>query len=104
MKARNSERPKYVAKSIPMYTDEQIGMYKIYEIVLCRGVEATIRDIYVRVFRYLDDEGEEQFGKYLSFRMHEKEWQAMDITFEEIQKLDGEINFEPGAKYSRAKV
>lgn len=104
MNQRSSERPKYVGKTTPHYTDEQIGMYKIYEVVLCRGVEATIRDIYVRVFRYTDEDGEEQFGKYLSFRMHEKEWQAVDVTFEEIQKLDGKLNFEPGVKYARAKV
>lgn len=100
----SSERRKYVPVTTPRYTDEQIGMYKIYETVLCRGVKATIRDIYVRIFRYIDDEGEEQFGKYLSFRMHEKEWQAVDVTFEEIEKLSGEINFEYGGKYAKPKV
>ncbi len=90
----SSERRKYIPVTTPRYTDEQISMYKIYEIVLCRGIQATIRDIYVRIFRYVDEDGEEQFGKYLSFRMHEKEWQAVDVTFEEIEKLDGKLNFE----------
>lgn len=93
-----NERPKYSPKATPCYTEDQIELYKIYEIVLCRGVKATIRDIYVRIFRYTDEEGEEQFGKYLSFRMHEREWQAVDVTFEELEKLDGKLNFETGGK------
>ncbi len=104
MNQRSSERPKYVPGITPRYTDEQISMYKIYEVVLCRGIQATIRDIYVRIFRYIDEEGEEQFGKYLSFRMHEKEWQAVDVTFEEIEKLKGELNFESSPKYKKPKV
>jgi len=65
-----------------------------------RGVEATIRDIYARTFRYTDENGEEQFGRHLSYRLHEPEWKAMDIAFEDIEKLKGEINFETsGFKY-----
>lgn len=63
--------------------------YKIYEIVLVDGQEATIRDIYHRAYR--DSEGEIRL--HTSYRMHEKQWQAQDVLPHRVQKLHGEMNF-----------
>lgn len=93
MQAREKNR-KVLNRSIPRYTAEQIGTFKMHEKVLCCGVEATIRDIYTRTFRYEDDEGNDQFGCFLSYRMHEREWQSLDIRHEDLQKLNGEISFQ----------
>lgn len=93
-------RLRFVGSTPKHYTEEEMSLYKIYEIVSVRGVEATIRDIYARTFRYTDENGDEQFGRHLSYRLHEPEWKAMDIAFEELTKLDGKINFEAsGVKY-----
>lgn len=93
MQAREKNR-KVLNRSISSYTPEQISMFKMHEKVLCCGVEATIRDIYTRTFRYEDEAGNDQFGCFLSFRMHEPAWQALDIRFEQIEKLNGEISFQ----------
>lgn len=85
---------KVLNRSIQRCTPEQVATYKIHEVVLCRGVQATIRDIYTRTFRYEDENGDDQFGCHLSYRMHEKEFQAIDVPFEDIQKLNGDVNFQ----------
>ena len=93
MQAREKNR-KVLNRSIPRYTEEQIATFKMHEKVLCCGVEATIRDIYTRTFRYEDEDGNDQHGCFLSYRMHEREWQALDIRHEDLQKLNGEISFQ----------
>lgn len=78
-------------RSIPRYSPEDISKFKINERVLCCGVEATIRDIYTRTFRYEDENGIEKHGCFLSYRLLESEWQALDIRHELLEKLNGEV-------------
>ncbi len=83
---------KVLNRAVTRYTAEQVSTFKIHEKVLCCGVEATIRDIYTRTYRYEDEHGKDQFGCFLSYRMHEKEWQAIDVRFEQLEKLKGEVS------------
>lgn len=69
--------------------------YKIYEIVLVDGKEATIRDIYNKTIRIKGEDSEEDsFMTVWSYRIHEKEWWGQDVKPERIQKLNGELRFE----------
>lgn len=71
------------------------NIYKIYEIVLVDGKEATIRDIYNKTVR-IKGEGtdEDSFMTVWSYRIHEKPWWGQDVKPERIQKLNGELRFE----------
>lgn len=69
--------------------------YKIYEIVLVDGKEATIRDIYNKTVRIKSEDGEQDsFMTIWSYRIHEKEFWGQDVKPERIQKLKGELRFE----------
>lgn len=62
--------------------------YKIGEIVLVDGqFEATIRDIFTRCVKTIDEDGEESFDIYVSYRLHEKDWWYEEILPNRIQKL-----------------
>lgn len=77
--------------------------YKIYEIVLVDGKEATIRDIYNKVVRVKGLNGEEDsFETVWSYRIHEKEFWSQDVKPDRIQKLNGELRFEEKT-YARPK-
>lgn len=76
-------------------TIEYQSPYRIHEIVLVDGVEATIRDIYNKTVRIKGEGTEEDtFITVWSYRIHEKPWWGQDVLPHRIEKLNGELRFE----------
>lgn len=72
-------------------TEEDVGKFKIHEIVTVDGKIGTIRDIFVRYYTPEDHPEDVPPVRHLSYRMYEKEWQAEDISRFQLEKLEGKL-------------